>query len=107
MTLEWKLSAKEVTDAINKGLLAGAELVLQESNKLVPLETGNLLRSGRAGVDNGEAYVTYDAPYAEVQHERVDFIHKNGREAKFLEKAANRNATKVGQVIAETIRENL
>jgi hypothetical protein len=74
--------------AVVLGLRQWAELLLQKSNELVPLDEATLERSGTASVDEREliGQVAYDTPYAVRQHENLDYRHAPGREAKYLEK---------------------
>lgn len=73
------------------GLQKALEHILAESNKMVPLEEGTLMRSGKVAMD-AEALVgavSYDSPYAVRQHEEVTWRHAPGRQAKYLETAVN------------------
>lgn len=74
-----------------KGLADAAENVLTEARKLVPIEEGTLERSGATDVDatNLQAVVTFDTPYAVIQHENLSYAHDAGRTAKYLENARN------------------
>jgi hypothetical protein len=69
--------------------------VLEVSRQLVPYDTGRLSQSGRVDdpVSDGEVvsvYISYggdnEVPYALIQHEVTSIPHKNGRQAKFLER---------------------
>ncbi len=77
-----------VRAAVVLGLGKWAELLLQQSRAIVPLDEATLERSGTASVDEHTliGQVAYDTPYAVVQHERMDYRHAPGREAKYLEK---------------------
>ena len=71
--------AEGVTRALEAGLFNMAEDILKESEQLVPVDEGNL-RSSRTQQERrvGSKYsvaVGYDAPYALIQHERLDFYH--------------------------------
>lgn len=92
-----------------RGLQAGTQLILDEAVRIVPLDEATLQDSGRAGVDEStlEGFVTFDTPYAVVQHERMDFIHPNGRQAKYLESPWRANAGRVQQIIGAAIRQSL
>ncbi len=74
-----------------RGLFLGAEHVLEESRRLVPIEEGTLERSGLASVDEGQlrAAVSYDTVYACRQHEEMSWSHDAGRQAKYLEQPLN------------------
>lgn len=99
----------KVRAAAVRGLLLSAEFLLSEANKLVPLDEATLQNSGRAAVDEEamEGIVSYDTPYAVVQHERLDFVHRNGRQAKYLEQPWRENGPKFLQIIATQIKRTL
>jgi hypothetical protein len=92
-----------------RGLLLGAEHVLGRSNDVVPLDEATLQRSGVASVDEASltAAVSYDTPYAVVQHERLDLRHAPGRTAKYLENSLNAARQEVAALIAAQIRRSL
>ena len=69
------------------GLLAGAEHLLEESNRICPIETGDLIRSGSTLAEGREAAVGYSSVYACRQHEELTWRHDPGRQAKYLETA--------------------
>lgn len=103
----------DLTQASQEGaaraLALAGEFVLGESNRIIPLEEGTLESTGGVGVDeaNLQANVSYTSVYAARQHEELTWRHDPGREAKFLEKAAERNQQQVGQIIAQALREAL
>ena len=57
------------------------------SKEQVPLDQGPLKNSCVVSVaDDGESgTVSYDTPYAVIQHEATYFNHQRGRKAKYLE----------------------
>ncbi len=101
---------QEIRDAAARGLHLGAELVLEESNRVVPIEVGTpgLLSSGVASSDPEQlrAMVSYDTPYAVVQHEDLTLHHDLGRKAKYLEDTVNDPVIQrgVGELIAREIK---
>ncbi len=108
---EWKPNrdvGKGTQAATLRGLRLGGELVLDASNRLVPIEEGTLERSGRV-TDNGQdtVAISYDTPYAVRQHEDMNLRHPNGRQAKFLETALGRNRAKIAALIAREVRKAL
>jgi hypothetical protein len=109
--LKWngEVAVKRARAGAVRGLKLAAELLLSESNKLVPLDEGTLMHSGRATVDTEslEGMVSYDTPYAVVQHEALDFIHPNGRQAKYLEDAWMGWSPEFVHIIGEQIRRAL
>ncbi len=59
----------------------------EESSREAPIEEGTLVRSAHVSVDqpNGVVQISYDTPYAIVQHEDQSLRHDDGRKAKYLE----------------------
>ncbi|WP_334121862.1 hypothetical protein [Glutamicibacter sp.] len=92
--------------SIEKGIVLAAEHILGESNKAVPIEEGTLQASGTVAYDakNRRAAISYDTPYAIVQHEDMSLRHDKGREAKFLENAMNSERETAAKIIANTIK---
>jgi hypothetical protein len=89
-----------------RGLQLALELILQESDKLTPLDEGTLVRSGTTSIDPAtlSGAVSYNTPYAVRQHEELTWRHASGRQAKFLETAVNANRDTAAQVISAEIR---
>lgn len=105
--IEWNDDELDIDDAAKRGLQAGADLLLDESNRKVPLETGDLERSGVAVASGNEAAVGYSSVYAARQHEELGWNHKGKGEAKYLENALNNNANEILEAIADEIRDAL
>lgn len=91
------------------GLRLGAEHILQTSRKIVPIDEATLERSGKVSVDEAEmkAAVSYDTPYAVIQHEDLTLNHKNGRSAKYLERPFTSETETVRQIIAQAIKDGV
>lgn len=107
-------AAKNGRNGAVRGLELGARQVLDVSNSQVPHEVGDLERDGAASVDSTtlKSAVSYGrnaetADYAVPQHERMDYRHDPGRNAKYLENAFNSEAGVVSQIIAEQTRKGL
>lgn len=85
-------------------LYQGAQLMMNESQKLVPFKLGALSASGIVELPKVVGNVVieelgYGGPavaYAIVQHERLDYQHAPGRQAKYLEQPV---LALVGQVM--------
>lgn len=92
-----------------RGLQAAADFVLGEAVKIVPLDEGTLQDSGKATVDEATqtAIVSFDTPYAVVQHEDLTLHHANGRQAKYLETPWRENDAKIQEIIGMHIRQAL
>ncbi len=88
-----------------RGLQQAGELVLEASNRLVPLEEGTLERSGRVTTNGQDTVaISYDTPYAVRQHEDLSLRHPNGRQAKFLETAMRQQRAKALAIIARAVK---
>lgn len=82
-----------VRPALAKAVFAEANSVLNESKKIVPVDTGALKSSGRVeppqitggGVSVQITYGGAAAPYALIVHEDPDARHKSGKSYKYLE----------------------
>jgi hypothetical protein len=78
-------------------IVFGLEPAFKRSQELVPVDTGDLKRSGflevrprKSGVDAAIGYGRFGQPsYAAMVHERLDFRHAPPTQAKFLETAIN------------------
>lgn len=92
-----------------RGLRLAAEHGLQVSRTRVPIEEGTLERSGTASVDSDRlrAAISYDTPYAVVQHEDMSLQHDAGRSAKFLETAMNSERRTFAEIIAREVRKGI
>lgn len=88
------------------GCRAAGEHLLEVSRREVPLDTGALSRSGRVDSNGSEARVgiSYDTPYARVQHEDTSLNHPNGRNAKYVEGPMQREQQAMLAIIAGEIR---
>lgn len=102
-------AARQSKAGAARGLFLAAEHVLQVSRTMVPIEEGTLERSGSASVDGDRlrAAVSYDTPYAVVQHEDLTMQHDSGRTAKYLERAMNSESDVIAELIAREVRREL
>lgn len=100
-----------INDAAQRGVGLAAEHVLGEARKIVPHDEGTLERSGRASNEKtrtgARASVSFDTPYAVVNHEDLSFRHKKGRKAKYLETPLNKNKGTIREIVAAAIRKQL
>jgi len=98
-----------VRGAAARGLRKGAEHLLTEANRTVPIREGTLMRSGVADVDEKalEATVSYDTPYAVRQHEETTYRHSPGRRAKWLELTLDEQRRQIQKLIEDEIRRAL
>jgi hypothetical protein len=95
----------EVERASVAAMQDAARAVLKSSNQKVPVDDGTLRRSGRVVTEDLEVRVRYRAPHAHLQHERLDYQHPDGGQAKFLEAAVDE--VDVERIIAAKVREML
>lgn len=78
--------------AVRRGTINGVRgacrSLLSDSRDLVPYDQGDLSRSGAVSMDTAgsevEGQVSYDTPYAVIQHEAEEFRHQDGRTANYL-----------------------
>lgn len=94
-----------VAKGVEKGIKKAALLLQRESQKVVPVDTGNLKNSAFTRITGTgfqtKATVGYTAEYAIFVHERTELRHKPGKIAKFLEKPARDNLKRMTQIIEE------
>lgn len=74
---------------VSEGIARALEHTLGVATALVPLDEGPLQRSGKVIVNGLNGSISYDTPYAIVQHEDLSFRHAPGRQAKYLEQPMN------------------
>lgn len=90
-----------------RGIVLGTEHVLGVSREHVPHEEATLERSGKASQEGLRGAVSYDTPYAVVQHEDLTLAHDPGRTAKYLENAFNSERTTVAKIVATAVRREI
>lgn len=99
-----KSYAKTVDSIVTEGLEDGGRKILSESNRIAPVDTGNLIRNTEVEKTiGGEVQVRYHADYAMYVHEDLEARHPKGH-AKFLEKATNQEGHSVIRRIAQRLR---
>lgn len=97
-----------------RGLNRAATALKAESQARVPVDETDLRKSAAthdASEQSLEAAVTYDTPYAVIQHERLDFHHPTdhnpGAQAKYLERPAVEMRHDLGAIVAAEIRREM
>ncbi len=97
----------KVKAALMRGLVMAGEHILNVSNRQVPHEDGDLERSGVVSSSDPSdltVAVSYDTPYAVIQHEDLSLRHDAGRNAKFLSNACSSESRTAGRIIAQAVR---
>lgn len=116
MTTRSRKRFGEARDAARIGsivaLTLGSDRVLEESNRIVPIEEGILQDSGDTEVDEarlraGIGYGGEASAYAIKQHEDETLQHDEGREAKFLEKAVDAHRPEFPALVTACIKAEL
>lgn len=88
--------------------MSAGEHLRSESVPEAPVDTHALRQSCEVDGDGqGHVTVSYDTPYAVVQHERTDYNHPNGGKAKYLEDPLNRERETMLNIVAQKIRGEL
>ena len=90
-----------------RGLTLGLEQILTTARQRVPIEEGTLERSGATAQRDLSGVVSFDTPYAVVQHEDLTLNHDAGRQAKYLETAMADERTTVARIVQQQIRNAL
>jgi hypothetical protein len=94
--------ASLVEKAARDGLKEAGKAVLKRARELSPTDEGGADKSGFVVVDDLTVQVGFKSHIARIQHENLDFQHKPGEQAKFLEAAVDE--TDIGAIIAKNIR---
>lgn len=86
-----------------------SEDCLREANVTVPIEEGDLARSGTASSDPGtmRAAVGYDTKYAVRQHEDPTLRHNDNRRDHWLERTFEENQARYQDHLADALRKAL
>lgn len=97
--------------ALGRALYEEANRIFNESQALVPVDTGALRSSGQvtlpqqgaSGVQVTIGYGGAAAPYAIYVHERMELNHPNGGQAKYLEEPVMAAADGIADRLADTL----
>lgn len=103
------LLEEEIDKAALRGVKKLADVILGESQKLVPVDTGTLKESGAISTDKKAQIVTisYNTPYARKQHEDNTLNHPKGGQAKYLEQPFNEKSNEIEIYVGESINKLL
>jgi hypothetical protein len=112
---------KGVRKAMTQAIYAAGVDVENRAKELVPIDTGNLKSSGDTTVpkslnsDRVRVETSFGGPtkeskeganYALIQHERLDFNHPGGGQAKYLEQPFVEETSKWPEELVRRVREN-
>lgn len=82
--------------------------LLGRSVELAPIEDGELRGSGKVEFEEDGnklvGTVSFNTPYAVVQHEEMSYNHPQGGQAKYLEQPYQQNAERYVRHIADSVR---
>lgn len=98
-----RMWAEDGVEHAEDGVDDAAEYLLAEARAIVPYDDGPLSESGKASRDGLTGSVSFDTPYAVIQHEDLDFRHAPGRTAKYLEGPLNANRDQLLAMIGQRI----
>lgn len=93
--------------AVADGLNEAAKLAQKGAQERAPKDTTELAESIKvrdASPHKLESTVYSSARHAIPQHERLDYVHPNGGEAKYLESAMEEQRGQLEQTIGEHVR---
>ncbi|POH63632.1 MULTISPECIES: hypothetical protein [Cryobacterium] len=94
--------ASELEKAAQAGLKKAGRQILRRARELSPTNDGDSDKSGFSVVDDLTLQVGFKSYISRIQHEDLDYQHKPGEQAKFLEAAAEEIDT--GAIIATEVR---
>lgn len=102
---------KGYSRGVERGVYKAGLFLQRESQKIVPVLTGNLRLSAftrKEGKGTGtQVRVGYTANYAVFVHENLTARHKPGKQAKFLETPAREKRDEIAAIIANEIRQSV
>jgi hypothetical protein len=94
---------KKKPQALARGLRAAAEFLLDKSQEIVPVDTGELKESGHVEGSRMNVAVVYDADHAVIVHEDLAATHTPPTSAKYLEIPARANRKEMREIIREEV----
>ena len=101
-------SQSTTEEGIHNGIIAAGLYVQRMSQKIVPVDFGNLKNSSfTRHVGKGawtRMYVGYTADYALYVHENLEARHKKGQTAKFLERPLREHRKRIFGIITRAAK---
>lgn len=105
---QWNASGRGLAQLdVTAGLREALEVIGKASDRLVPVETGDLRASRAVAVEGSKGGVGYSDPKAVAAHENQQARLRGGKQAKFLETAVNESRAQVLQAIAADLRRQM
>ena len=103
MSVTWNAKAADpMLDMLDKRLHGAALYLLAVANRTIPIETGQMMRSGAVSrPKRHERIVSYNTVYAVRQHEDVRLRHATGRRARWLAQALDEQRSRIVQFIGK------
>lgn len=98
---------KDLPGISERALEDCAEDLKGRSQRLAPIDTGDLRGSAYARREGEGWVVGFEEPYALIQHERLDYNHPKGGQAKYLEGPFNEQLPSYVRHIAESVGKGL
>lgn len=105
--MTWDRARFAVAEGSKAGLASAAEYLLDESTKVAPFEMDTLIMTAAVSfaATGLTAAVSYDTPYAVIQHENLREQHDPGRQGKYLEGPLSSGAPEMFRSMADGIRQ--
>lgn len=94
--------ASELEKAAQTGLKKAGRQILKVAREKSPTDEGDSDKSGFSLVDDLTLQVGFKSHISRLQHEDLDYQHKPGEQAKFLEAAVDE--VDIGAIIAAELR---
>lgn len=91
--------------AMRRGLKKAIRIPFNISQKIVPIDFGPLKESGEIISGPDSESIVYEAPYAVVQHENLEFNHAPGKQAKYLEQPWRESRKRMTDIIKRETKE--
>lgn len=107
-----RAALQEVVGISEQSIADSAFDLLSRAVELAPIDTSDLRGSGKVDFDRTvanrfTALVSFNTPYARIQHETLWFKHPNGGQAKYLQQPYEENIDKYIQHMKDSVRREL
>ena len=103
-----KNTLRSLENKKKRAVMQVTEELKLDSNKLAPMNQGDLIRSSDVSFDKDKGRVTYDTPYAVRLHEHPEFNFRQDRnpraQGKYLETAARQNKNKYLKLFRQLLK---